>query len=117
MRTMRRLRNSAFLALLVTLVWAGPVNLRADSGGYYCGYGDCTLTYDNCQGTWEVYNYPQYGLTEPGSCFIIYNIANLPYPGDTCDVNLDDEGSFHWSIEGDPDCPGEGQTCFACNQT
>lgn len=50
MRSMRRIRNVAFLGLLVTLVWAGSANLSADSGGFFCGYGDCVLTYDDCYG-------------------------------------------------------------------
>lgn len=47
---MRRIRNVAFLGLLVTLVWAGQARVRADSGGFFCVYGYCQLTYygENC---------------------------------------------------------------------
>jgi hypothetical protein len=119
MRTTRRIRNVAFLGLLIALIWAGPVTLRADSGGFYCGYGDCVLTYDNCFGTWTYYSYPDYGLTEPGSCFIIYERALCQQGGGgdcSCYINLADEGGYWWSVPGQEDCPGSGQYCFACNQ-
>jgi len=41
MRTMRRIRNAAFLALLVTLASAGQAKLGADSGGYCSWRLDC----------------------------------------------------------------------------
>jgi len=117
MRATRRIRNLAFVALIVTLAWTGQATLRAESGGFYCGYGLCTLTYDECIGTWEYHSYPDYGLSELGSCFIIYHPGILPEGGGggggTCYVNLDNGYGYHWSVAGDP-C--EGGYCFACNQ-
>jgi hypothetical protein len=117
MRTMRRIRNVAFLGLLVTFVWAGPVSVRAEDGGYYCGYGDCTLQYLNCQGVWTDYYYPALGLNNPQECILAYDKALLPPPGDTCYVFLNDEGSYHWASEDPIACPelgGSNTVCFVC---
>jgi len=119
MRRMRRIRNVAFLGLLVTLICAGPVSLQADSGGFFCGYGDCTLTFDNCQGTWYYYSYPEQGLSEPGDCLIFYEVALLEGGGggSTCWVNLDVQGIYTWAVQNEP-CSLEGKSgrCFACVQ-
>ena len=117
MRTLRRIRNVAFLGLVVTLAWAGQVKLSADSGGFYCGYGDCVLTYDNCEGTWDPHFYadPEAG-NEPGDCLLIYDVALLPPPGDTCYINAYAEGLYEWPLGADgcleQSC--EGGTCQYC---
>jgi hypothetical protein len=80
MRTTTRIRNLAFLGLLMTLVWAGPVNLRADSavssassGGFFCGYGDCEITWTDCPGTWYWWSYPDGDAPpSPGDCTVKY---------------------------------------------
>ena len=90
MTTSRRIRNVAFLALLVTLVWAGPVTLRADydsttdpSGGFFCGYGDCQITWDDCPGTWNWYSWPDESAPpNPGDCAVQY----VP-SGEACSVD------------------------------
>lgn len=117
MRTMRRIRNVAFLLLVVALAGTSQAKLSADDGGFFCGYGDCVLTYDNCEGTWEDYYYPDSRAgNEPGDCFIIYH-AVLTFGG-SCYINLDDEGLYTWSVPGE-DCSGtygQGAYCFACVQ-
>jgi hypothetical protein len=50
MRTIRRIRNAAFLGLVVALAWGGQVKLSADSGGYFACYGNCTVLWD-CAGS------------------------------------------------------------------
>jgi hypothetical protein len=41
MTTSKRIRNVAFLALLVTLVWAGPITSDRVRAEYYSGEGYC----------------------------------------------------------------------------
>ena len=108
MRSIRRVRNLAFLCLLVTLVWAGSIDLRADSGGYYCGYGDCTLLYTDCNGSWQVVSGGYYG-----ACLLQYTLGLQGEGGGGCQIDLIDEGSYYWEhIPPGQDC---GQNhCFAC---
>jgi hypothetical protein len=112
MRTMRRIRNVAFLGLLLTLIWARPVDLRAHDGGFYCGYGYCTLTYDDCFGTWTRWDYRGMGLQYPGECILRYEPA-VGGEG-TCYINYEDEGPFEW-YEPAP-VPCTGGRCFVCYQ-
>jgi hypothetical protein len=112
MRTMRRIRNVAFLGLVVTLAWAGQVDLRADSGGFYCGYGDCTLLYDDCEPppttTWTYFSYPGPGLPNYGDCRI-----ELRGGTQGCSVHLEDGGLYKWTIAD----WGGGDLDFFCLQT
>ena len=119
MQTIRRFRNLAFLSLVVAVALTSQAKLSADSsGGFYCGYGDCTLTYDNCQGSWDAYYYPDNGApSEPGDCMLVYHVALVPEPGDTCYIHTDAQGSvYHWPL-GDHGCEesacGQG-TCWYC---
>jgi hypothetical protein len=116
MRAMRRVRNLAFVALVVTLAWAGQAKLRAESGGFFCGYGYCTLTYDDCNGTWDYASYPDGGTTEPGDCLIIYHpgliVEGGGGGGGTCYINLSDSGGYYWSVS--EQCGSDW--CFACVQ-
>jgi hypothetical protein len=89
MTTTKRIRNVAFLGLLATLVWAGPVSLRADtdstnseSGGWQCGYGDCQITWTECPGTWNYWSYPDGGTNGPGDCIVQYDPS-----GEACSVD------------------------------
>jgi hypothetical protein len=103
---MRRIRNIAFLGLLVTLVWAGSVNLRADSGGYFCAYGYCMLTYDNCDGNWMHDTLPQ------GQCVIRYQVL-IAGGGGTCQINLASGSGYNWIVTEEGAC-GDDHWCFLC---
>jgi hypothetical protein len=45
------------IGLALALVVATGTRVIANSGGYYCGYGDCSLTYTDCAWT----NYQELG--------------------------------------------------------
>ena len=105
MRSMGRIRNLAFLGLLVTLIWAGSVNLSADSGGFFCGYGECTLTYSNCYGSWTYVGPPH---LPNGHCGIGYEPA-MQGDDDPCYISLQSSGAYYWVYE---TC-GTGH-CFLC---
>lgn len=105
MRSMRRIRNVAFLGLLVTLIWAGSANLSADSGGFFCGYGDCVLTYYDCYGAWTPGS-----CGEPGCCSWMYTPA-MQGGGEVCYINYESSGMFQWHYE-----PCGENHCFVCYQ-
>jgi len=64
MQTMRRTRNAAFLALLLTLAWGGETKLKADTGGYFACYGYCTILWDCDQSVQSDYVFMEDG----GAC-------------------------------------------------
>lgn len=106
MTTTKRIRNGAFLGLLLTLVWAGPIGLLADtdtstssSGGWFCGYGDCEITWTDCPGTWHYWSYPDGGTYTYGDCLVEYEPS-----GGACspDTNVDTSVSgnlYRWERE------------------
>lgn len=106
MTSSRRIRNVAFLALLVTLVWAGSVTLRADSGGFFCAMGDCMLLYDNCEGSWDYYEPPHENAPPCSGCCTIKLTNNTG-----CSVQLYDEWIYRWAED-----PQGSTTFFYCYQ-
>lgn len=46
---MRTIRNVVFVVLCaMVLVAPEPTGASSESGGFFCGYGMCTLLYDGC---------------------------------------------------------------------
>lgn len=82
------------IGLTLAFVFALGVRLSADSGGFYCGYGDCLLTYD-CENEdySSAWHYTNMGN---GSCRISVGIG----PTNSCYVNLDTYGAWHWVDDG-----------------
>ena len=79
MRTMRRIRNAAFLGLVVTLASAGQVKLSADQGGYFACYGYCTVRWDCADTAVNEYIFMDNG----GACIRITHCAPSEITVDT----------------------------------
>jgi hypothetical protein len=75
---------TAVTALALALVIGATVQARSESGGFFCGYGDCWITYDYCFST------PQYQDLGNGECEVTL--------GEECFISgmACDGGAFGW---------------------
>jgi hypothetical protein len=112
MRTLRRIRNVAFLGLLVAVSWSEQATLSA-AGGYFCAYGICEVTWTGCSGTWNKWDYPDQDAPDClGCCTIKYT----PGGSGNCDIEYDPQettqgykmdydeqgGNHFWTCRQDP---------------
>ena len=80
-----RVLLSLTVGIALALVVATGVRLRADSGGFFCGYGDCWLQYSDC-------DWASYESTGGGGCQV--SVAGNA----GCSVQMAcDGGAFGWT--------------------
>lgn len=84
----------AFIGLAIVMFVATGGSIRAGSGGYYCGYGDCYITWD-CPGGYDL----DYDSLGGGECEVSPNFTTTySHLTSICDIDKSCEGEeFSWS--------------------